>query len=97
MALDEMEMEQTEGAYLLAGKLCDMIDIGEGEDDDEGRGDEMLSRQELRNAFAGMPQLHEHSIEEFLYLFQLNHEGQIDKEDFIREARHLGVLSHPIA
>ena len=77
MALDEMEMEQTEGAYLLAGKLCDMIDIGEGDEDDEGRGDEMLSRQELRNAFAGMPQLHDHSIEEFLYLFQLNHEGQI--------------------
>ena len=32
-------------------------------------------------------------------LFQLNHEGQIEKEEFIREANHLGVRSqksHPM-
>ena len=42
----------------------------------------------------GIPNLSSHSVEEFLYLFELNHEGQIERQEFINEAQHLGVLSH---
>ena len=31
---------------------------------------------------------------QFLFLFVLNHEGQIVKEHIIEEAKHLGVLTH---
>jgi len=90
MAIDELDMENREGAIGLAGNLIDMLDgslSGEA-------GDGMLSRHELRRAFQGIPNLNSHSVEEFLYLFELNHEGQIEREEFIQEAKHLGVLSH---
>ena len=54
----------------------------------------MLSRQELARAFKGIPRFNRHSIEDFLYLFQLNAEGQIDKHEFVRVAKHLNVLTH---
>jgi len=90
MAIDELDMERTLGAHQLAVNLIDMLDgslSGEA-------GDGMLSRFELRRAFQGIPNLSSHSVEEFLYLFNLNHEGQIERQEFINEAQHLGVLSH---
>jgi len=80
---------------MLAGHMFDMLDIA-GDEVEGGRGQGELSREELRMAFVGMPQLHDHSIEEFLYLFRLNHEGNITRVDSIRESQDLGVLSHPV-
>ena len=53
-----------------------------------------MRRQELRKAFEGIPNLSSHSVEEFLFLFGLNHAGQIERDSFVQEAHYLGVLSH---
>ena len=55
----------------------------ESDDEDNTAGDEMLSRSELRKAFLGIPKFNQHSVEDFLYLFQLNHDGQASPQRLI--------------
>ena len=67
-----------------------------------GSFDGMLSRQELARAFRGNPRFNRHSLcrgrKDFLYLSlssrSINAEGQIDRAEFVRVAKHLNVLTH---
>jgi len=57
-------------------------------------GDGGISREELRTAFQGIPKLSSHAVEEFLFLFDLNHKGEIERHSFVEMAQYLGVLKH---
>jgi len=94
MAIDESEMEAKEGDHGLATNLFNMVDCALLADDEEGDGG--ISRDELRKAFEGLPKLSSHAVEEFLFLFDLNHMGEIERHSFVEEAQHLGVLSHRV-
>ena len=55
-----------------------------------------LRAAQLRKAFEGLPKLSSHAVEEFLFLFDLNHMGEIEQHSFVEQAQHLGVLSHRV-
>ena len=69
-----------QGALGLATNLFNMVDGSLGATNPEEAGDGTVSRQELRKAFEGIPNLSSHSVEEFLFLFGLNHAGQIERD-----------------
>ena len=58
------------------------------------RSDDQVSLDELRLAFSGVPKKDPESVKQFMYLFKLNPEGQINKSDFLRVVRQLKVLVH---
>ena len=92
MAIDESDMEAAEGEHELAASLFQMVDTTLAAHEHAGNGG--ISREELRKAFGGLPRLNSHEIDQFLYLFELNHIGEIEKHSFVEEAQHLGVLKH---
>ena len=57
-------------------------------------GDDMISPDELRLAFSGVPNKDPSAVKDFLYLFNLSPEGQITKAEFIRVVKQLSVLMH---
>ena len=67
-------------------------DRSSGEKDD--RADKMLSREEFAQCFRGVPKFSEELVDDFLYLFELNSEGQIEFEEFIKVVKELKVLVH---
>ena len=96
MAVDETDLEAGLPEAELAGAIFDMVD-SVGDDDDEagaGQHNGMLSRGELRKAFVGVPNFNRHAVEDFLYLFPLNEEGQIEREEFVKAAKRMEVLAH---
>ena len=67
-------------------------DRSSGEQDD--RADKMLSREEFAQCFRGVPKFSEELVDDFLYLFELNSEGQIEFEEFVKVVKELKVLVH---
>ena len=57
-------------------------------------GDGLISREKLSRAFGGVPKYSELNIDDFFYLFNLNHDGHIDRHEWLREVRHLRVMTH---
>ena len=55
---------------------------------------EMLSREELKACFEGVPNFPSQSVDEFVYLFPLNSDGQIEPDSFEAVVKELGVLTH---
>ena len=70
----------------------DRSDRSSGEQDD--RADKMLSREEFAQCFRGVPKFSEELVDDFLYLFELNSEGQIEFEEFVKVVKELKVLVH---
>ena len=57
-------------------------------------GVKMLSREEFAQCFRGVPKFSEELVDDFLYLFELNSEGQIEFEEFVKVVKELKVLVH---
>eukprot|EP00966_Prymnesium_polylepis_P208731 4835999-Prymnesium_polylepis.1 len=81
-------MEADEGEHGLAESLFNIVDGCLSDEDGDGG----ISRDELRKVFEGLPNLASQSVEELLFLFDLNHMGEIEQESFVKQAQHLGVL-----
>ena len=63
---------------------------------DEGgdRKAQMLSREELKSCFDGVPGFPAHSVDDFVFLFSLNGDGQIDFHAFLAVCKELTILRH---
>ena len=55
---------------------------------------EMLSREELKSCFDGVPGFPAHSVDDFVFLFSLNGDGQIDFHAFLAVCKELTILRH---
>ena len=106
MLEDELRLE-AEGEEHLAHHIFVMIDSVQLPDDDEddekeraedktvgGRKEEMISREEFKTCFSSVPNFAPQSVDEFVYLFPLNSDGQIELEGFATVVRELDVLLH---
>ena len=67
-----------------ASKLMDEMGLGKS-----GRS---VVRQS--NRFRGVPKFSEELVDDFLYLFELNSEGPIEFEEFVKVVKELKVLVH---
>ena len=52
----------------------------------------MLSREELKSCFDGVPGFPAHSVDDFVFLFSLNGDGQIDFHAFLAVCKELTIL-----
>ena len=81
MAIDEVQVERDVGENGIAHALFQMLDSEALQGDGHVKEDGMLSQHELRSAFSRMHGFDGVSVEDFLYLFKLNPEGQIEEKD----------------
>ena len=78
-------------------QLLDEAELGQEAASGEAGGErkaEMLSREELKACFEGVPNFPSQSVDEFVYLFPLNSDGQIEPDSFEAVVKELGVLTH---
>lgn len=94
MALDELELEKAEGDLGLSRHVFCMVDVMQDDFGGGTSGDGALSREKLSRAFQGVPKHSQRDVDDFLYLFNLNHDGHVDEHEFLREVRHLRVMTH---
>ena len=94
LALDEVELEKTEGDVGLASHVFFMVDAMDDEFGGGSSGDGTISREKLSRVFQAVPKFGNLSIDDFFFLFNLNHDGHIDAHEFSREVRHLRVMTH---
>jgi len=84
---DEMQMESEWTEVEIAEEIFELMDS-------DGGGAGELDRQELKNAFVGIPSFEERSVDDFVYMFKLNSEGNVEKEEFVTVVDKLDVVSH---
>eukprot|EP00966_Prymnesium_polylepis_P335790 7391126-Prymnesium_polylepis.4 len=84
---NEMQMESEWTEVEIAEEIFELMDS-------DGGGAGELDRQELKNAFVGIPSFEERSVDDFVYMFKLNSEGNVEKEEFVTVVDKLDVVSH---
>ena len=106
MVQDERLLEKEHGEHALAHGIFHMIDgvVHVSEEDEElfggmaqewtGNRDDTVSRDELKLSFEGVPKYEEVFVDDFVNLFTLNANGEIEFRDFFAVLRELRVLVH---
>ena len=97
MAMDEVQLERDVGETAIARAIFAMLDSDALQGDGHVKEDGMLSQHELRSAFARMYKFSQSAVEDFLYLFKLNPEGLVEEKEFVRELKHLRILTRASA
>ena len=69
MAMDELELEKTEGDLGLSKHIFCMVDAMQDDFGGGTSGDGALSREKLSRAFKGVPEHNRRDVDDFLYLF----------------------------
>ena len=102
---DERLMEKEHGEHALAHGIFHMIDsvvhvseedefIDDGAQNWTGSKDDTVSRDELKLSFEGVPKYEDVFVDDFVNLFSLNSNGEIEFHDFFAVLRELRVLVH---
>ena len=84
-----------------ASKLMDEMGLGKSGRSVVRQGIPSLKEEVLQKPmlayekrFRGVPKFSEELVDDFLYLFELNSEGQIEFEEFVKVVKELKVLVH---
>ena len=81
-------------AVVCVGDDDEAADAADVEESGGDRKAEMLSREELKSCFDGVPGFPAHSVDDFVFLFSLNGDGQIDFHAFLAVCKELTILRH---
>ena len=73
-----------------ASKLMDEMGLGKSGRSVVRQGTPSVKEE----CFRGVPKFSEELVDDFLYLFELNSEGQIEFEEFVKVVKELKVLVH---